>query len=201
MDYKSLLFNIDIPSGHTPAPGALLVSEPFLHEEYFNHAVIALVEYEPNGGAMGVVLNNVSDYSLQDLVEGVTVKEPVPVYCGGPMAADRLFFIHTLGDIIPGTQPLGNGLWIGGEFDPMLSIINDRYELEGNIRFFLGYSGWSDGQLEEELSRNVWAVSPMSGSGHELLKGDGDAHWHRAVRSLGTDFRGWLYHPQNPMVN
>lgn len=201
MDYKSLLFNIDIPTGHDPAPGALLVSEPFLHEEYFNHAVIALVEYEPGGGAMGVVLNNESDYSLQDLVEGVTVKQPIPVYCGGPLAGDRLFFIHTLGDIIPGTQPLGNGLWVGGEFDPMLSIINDRYELEGNIRFFLGYSGWSENQLEEEISKRVWAVTTMPQSPHDLLKGDGDPYWHRAVRLLGEDFRGWLFHPQNPMVN
>lgn len=201
MDYKSLLFNIDIPSANAPAPGAMLVSEPFLREEYFNHSVIALIEYEPGGGAMGVVLNNESEYSLQELVEGVEIKEPIPVYCGGPVGSDRLFFVHTLGDVIPGTQPLGNGLWIGGDFDPMLSIINDRYELEGNIRFFLGYSGWSDGQLEDEIARNVWTVSPLAGSPHDVLRGDGDAYWHRAVRALGPDFRGWLYHPQNPMAN
>lgn len=201
MDYKSLLFNIDIPSTLSPAPGALLVSEPFLHEEYFNHAVISLVEYEPGSTAMGVVLNSETDYSLQELVEGVKLKDPVPVYCGGPVADDRLFFIHTLGDVIPGTQPLARGLWIGGDFDAMLSIINDRYELEGNIRFFLGYSGWSEGQLEDELSRNVWAVASMPKSPNELLRGDGDSYWHRAVRSLGSNYRGWLYHPQNPMVN
>lgn len=201
MDYKTLLFNIDIPSGHAPAPGTMLVSEPFLHEEYFNHAAIVLVEHEPGGGAMGVVLNNSSNYNLQELVEGITIKRHIPVYCGGPLAGDRLFFIHTLGDIIPGTQPLGCGLWLGGDFDPMLSIINDNYEIDGNIRFFLGYSGWSEGQLEDELSRNVWAVLPMSAMPGGLLKGDGDAYWHRAVRALGPDFRGWLYHPQNPMVN
>ena len=188
MDYKSLLFNIDIPTGHDPAPGALLVSEPFLHEEYFNHAVIALVEYEPGGGAMGVVLNNESDYSLQDLVEGVTVKQPIPVYCGGPLAGDRLFFIHTLGDIIPGTQPLGNGLWVGGEFDPMLSIINDRYELEGNIRFFLGYSGWSETQLEGAISKRVGAVTSIHQWPPALLKGVGDSCWHGAGRWWGGVF-------------
>lgn len=201
MDYKSLLFNIDIQSGNAPAPGALLVSEPFLREEYFSHSVIALIEYEPGSSAMGVVLNNESDYTLQELVEGVARKEPVPVYCGGPVGSDRLFFVHTLGDIIPGTQPLGEGLWIGGDFDAMLSIVNDGYELEGNIRFFLGYSGWSEGQLDDELARSVWAVSPISGSPHDMLRGDGDSYWHRAVRALGHDFRGWLYHPQNPMAN
>lgn len=74
MDYKSLLFNIDIQSGNTPAPGALLVSEPFLREDYFSHSVIALIEYEPGGGAMGVVLNNGSDYTLQELVEVSSVR-------------------------------------------------------------------------------------------------------------------------------
>ena len=201
MDYKTLLFNIDIPPVSSPAPGALLVSEPFLHEEYFNHAVIALVEYEPSESAMGVVLNNETDYKLQDLIEGITVREPIPVFCGGPVSEDRLFFIHTLGDLIPDTQPLGNGLWIGGDFDAMLKIINDRYDLEGNIRFFLGYSGWEAGQLEGELSRRVWAVGQMPESPRELLLDEGDAAWHRAVRSLGPSYRGWLYHPQNPMVN
>lgn len=201
MDYKSLLFNIDIPSGTAPAPGAFLVSEPFLREEYFNHSVIALVEYEPGGEAMGVVLNNESEYTLQELIEGVETQEPIPVYCGGPVGNDRLFFIHTLGDVIPETQPLGNGLWVGGNFDAILSIVNDGYKLDGSIRFFLGYSGWSNGQLEGELSRNVWAVAPRLEEASEMLSGDGDAYWHRAVRSLGPSFRGWLYHPRNPMVN
>ena len=201
MDYKSRLFNIDIPSGTAPAPGAFLVSEPFLREEYFNHSVIALVEYEPGGEAMGVVLNNESEYTLQELIEGVETQEPIPVYCGGPVGNDRLFFIHTLGDVIPETQPLGNGLWVGGNFDAILSIVNDGYKLDGSIRFFLGYSGWSNGQLEDELSRNVWAVAPRLEEASEMLSGDGDAYWHRAVRSLGPSFRGWLYHPRNPMVN
>lgn len=201
MDYKNLLFNIDIPPVTSPAPGALLVSEPFLREEYFNHAVISLVEYEPGKSAMGVVLNNETDYKLQDLVEGITVSDPIPVYSGGPVGEDRLFFIHTLGDLIPGTQPLSKDLWIGGDFDAMLKIVNDRYDLDGNIRFFVGYSGWEAGQLEGELSRNVWAVAAMPESPHELLRSSGDATWHNAVRSLGADYRGWLYHPRNPMIN
>lgn len=201
MDYKSLLFNIDIPSGTAPAPGALLISEPFLHEDYFDHSVTALIEYEPAGAAMGVVLNHPSEYSLQELVDGVTLKDPVEVYCGGPVAQDRLYFIHTLGDVIPGTQPLGDGLWIGGDFDPMLDIVNSGYNLEGQVRFFIGYSGWSEGQLDDELQHNVWTVAPLTASPAHMLTGSGDAYWHRAVKALGDDFRGWLFHPQNPMAN
>ncbi len=200
MDYKKLLFNIDIPSGHTPAEGMLLVSEPFLHEKYFNHSVILLADYEKHGTAMGVVLNNETNYSLQELISDVTVETPIPVYCGGPLADDHLFFLHTFGDLIPETRPVCEGLWLGGDFDAMRRIVNDGYPTEGNIRFFLGYSGWSERQLDGELENNVWAVSTAPDP-HALLRGSGDSYWHERVRAMGADYRGWLYHPQNPMNN
>ncbi len=200
MDYKKLLFNIDIPSGHNPAGGMLLVSEPFLHEEYFNHAVIILADYQKGGTAMGVVLNNESRYSLQELISDVMVETPIPVFSGGPLADDHLFFLHTLGDLIPDTHPVCDGLWIGGDFDAMRRILNDGYPIEGNLRFFLGYSGWSENQLDGELHNNVWAVTSAPDP-HALLRGSGDAFWHETVRSMGGDYRGWLYHPRDPMNN
>lgn len=200
MDYKKLLFNIDIPSGHTPAEGKLLISEPFLHEEFFNHSVILLADYEKGGSAMGIVLNNPTRYKLQELISDVNVEDPIPVYCGGPVADDHLFFAHTLGDLIPETRPVCDGLWIGGDFEAVKRIVNDGYPLEGHLRFFLGYSGWSRNQLDTELSDNVWAVSNAPDP-HVLLTGSGDSYWHERVRAMGEDYRGWLYHPRNPMDN
>lgn len=200
MKRKSLLFDIDISTGVEPGVGTLLVAEPFLKESYFNHAVVVLVDYEPPVSAMGVVINNPTEYKLQEMVDGVKVKEPISVYCGGPVGSDRLYFMHTLGDLIPETRRVGDNLWLGGDFDTLFGIINDGYDVEGHIRFFMGYSGWSPGQLEEEVSKRVWAVSPMV-SGRELLRGDGDSVWHDCVRRLGPGFRGWLYHPRNLMAN
>lgn len=200
MDYKKLLFDINIPSDHTPAGGMLLVAEPFLRERYFNHAVISLLDYEPGGTAMGVVLNNLTDYTLQELLDEVTVEEPIPVYCGGPVGPDRLFFLHTLGDVIPDSREVIPGLWVGGDFDEMTRLVNEGYHLEGHVRFFLGYSGWSERQLDEEISNNVWAIGKPADP-VELLTGNGDAYWHRYVRTLGPQFRGWLYHPRNPSAN
>ncbi len=200
MKRKSLLFDIDISTGVEPGVGTLLVAEPFLKESYFNHAVVVLVDYEPPVSAMGVVINNPTEYKLQEVVDGVKVKDPIPVYCGGPVGSDRLYFMHTLGDLIPETRRVGDNLWLGGDFDTLFGIINDGYDVEGHIRFFMGYSGWSPGQLEEEVSKRVWAVSPMV-SGRELLRGDGDSVWHDCVRRLGPGFRGWLYHPRNLMAN
>lgn len=200
IDFESLLFNIDIDTRRIPRAGSLLVAEPFLRERYFHHAVICLVDYEPRGSAMGIVLNNRTSYTLQDLLPAVTVEKPIPVYCGGPMSCDRLYFIHTLGDLIPSSREIAPGLHIGGDFDSMLSIVNDGYAVDGHLRFFLGYSGWGVEQLDEELLKSVWAVTDIPDLG-SLLSGEEDSYWHNIVRSMGENYRGWLYHPRNPHAN
>ncbi len=200
IDFESLLFNIDINARRIPRPGSLLVAEPFLRERYFHHAVICLVDYEPRGSAMGIVLNSRTSYTLQDLLPAVKSGRPIPIYCGGPMSCDRLYFMHTLGDLIPNSRRVCDGLWIGGDFDTMLSIVNDGYLLDGHIRFFLGYSGWDADQLDGELLKSVWAVTDIP-SIDELLSGEEDSYWHRIVRTMGAHYRGWLYHPRNPHSN
>lgn len=197
---ERVLNRIDQPKG-TPAPGMLLVAEPFLRESHFHHSVIYLIDYGPASGSMGVVMNKPTNYRLADLLKGgLSRREPVPVYCGGPMSADRLYFIHRLGDIIPESRLIGDGLYIGGDFASMVDYVNAGYPLEGLVRFCLGYSGWGAGQLDEELHNNVWAVASVA-NGEELLKGAGDGYWHRHVRALGPGFRGWLFHPQHPTLN
>ena len=194
-DIKDLLFNINIP-GDKPAAGQLLIAEPFLRDRYFTHSVICLIEYEEYGTAMGIVMNHSTNYTLQELISEISIDEPVRVYCGGPMSCDRLYYIHTLGEIIPGGREIRPGLYIGGDYNKMIGYVNSGYPIEGCIRFFIGYSGWSRRQLDDELMSNTWVVTP-SPNGTELLTGDDDSYWHAAVRRAGENFRGWLYHPIN----
>lgn len=199
IDYDNVLFNIDITSG-MPHPGALLISEPFLKDEHFSHSVICLVEYAVGHSSMGIVLNRSTAYTLQGLIQGVKRREDIPVYCGGPMSCDRLYFMHTLGDLLPEAREFSPGLFIGGEFQAMLDYVNAGYPIDGCIRFFIGYSGWSREQLDEELRNRVWAVAEP-GDISQLFVGEEDAYWHRHVRCMGHEFRGWLYHPKNPQYN
>lgn len=199
-----MLFNINVPHGAKPAPGALLVAEPFLREEWFNHSVACIID----GGGMheetlGVVLNRQTDNSLQTVLPDVTRREPISLFCGGPVATDRLFFIHTLGDtIIPGARQLVPGLWLSGSFEAMTKYVNDGYPLEGHIRFFVGYSGWSPGQLQGEIEEHTWAVVPGTVLPPEqLLTGADNGFWHKTVRAMGPAYRGWLYHPLYPHAN
>ncbi len=184
------------------APGTLLVSQPLLSQGCFNHAVIVLLDYSRESGAMGCVLNNATKFGLGDLVEGVRSKNAVEVYDGGPVGLDRLFFLHTLGpDILPGANAVAPGLWAGGDFDAVTDYVNAGYGLDGLLRFFLGYSGWSAGQLEAEIDEGAWATLRMPPDPATLLQGKGDAVWHSAVRSLGNAYRSWLLHPRNVHSN
>ena len=198
-DLKQFLNRIDLPRIN-PSSGALLVAEPFLRESYFNHAVIYLVDYGDGESSMGIVMNKTTNYLLSDLLNNVTRREPVPVYCGGPLSGDRLYFIHRLGDIIPGAKHIADGMYIGGDFDCMIDYVNAGYPLEGFVRFCLGYSGWDVGQLDDELKNNVWAVTSMKDA-DTILQGSEDGYWHGQVRTMGAKYRGWLYHPQYPSLN
>ncbi|WP_289692515.1 YqgE/AlgH family protein, partial [uncultured Duncaniella sp.] len=161
IDFESLIFNIDIDTRCIPRPGSLLVAEPFLRERYFHHAVICLVDYEPKGSAMGIVLNNRTTYTLQDILPSVTATDAIPVYCGGPMSCDRLYFMHTLGGLIPDSREIIPGLYIGGDFDTVLSIVNDGYAVDGHIRFFLGYA--VDGHIRFFLGYSGWDMEQLDG--------------------------------------
>lgn len=185
----------------SPRDGSLLVANPFLTEKWFDRAVIFLLDHTPEG-SMGVVLNLAIESTLSELVDGVTREDDVHVFCGGPLSHDNLFFLHTLGeDVIPGARPVAEGLWVGGDFDAALEYVNSGYPLEGFIRFYVGYSGWSAGQLENELKEGTWAVDTPSHITHALLKGHGEEYWHRVVRSLGPTFRAWLMLPHDSHKN
>lgn len=200
LDIHSILFNIDIPPRTYPERGSLLVSEPFMRDQYFGHSVIELIDYEVSKPSMGIVLNRLTPHSLPSLVKGVTDDNPVPIFCGGPMSCDRLYFLHNLGDMIPESREINNGLYIGGRFDTIIDYINSGCQTEGRVRFFIGYSGWDSGQLEDEMSKNVWAVTSGTNA-EDLLRGEEDSYWHRTVKRMGKPYRGWLYHPQNIRAN
>lgn len=71
--------------------GAMLVAHPQLTQSCFNHAVIVLLDYGRDSGAMGCVLNYSTNFGLNDILENVRY-EGVPVFGGGPVGLDRLFF-------------------------------------------------------------------------------------------------------------
>lgn len=132
LNLDSSLFRIDMPT-NSPQPGALLVAEPFLREEHFNHAVISLVEHEPGGTSMGIVLNKPSGFTLGEVVDGVDDDVDIPIYCGGPVSTDRLLYIHSLQDEFPYARRIAENLYMGGDFERVKAYVNMGLPTEGRI--------------------------------------------------------------------
>lgn len=183
------------------AVGDLLIAGPFLKDKWFGRSVISVIDHDDHEGTTGVVLNMQLATELSEVFKDVEKKD-IPVFCGGPLGHDRLFFLHTLGDeIIPDSKLISPGLWLGGQFASAVEYVNSGYPVEGSIRFFIGYSGWSPGQLGEELAANTWAVSPDKIAGAELLSGEGGAYWHKIVKSLGERYKKWQLLPADFRAN
>lgn len=200
-DLSTLLFKVESPKVQ-PHAGQVLVAEPFFGSEHFNHGVVSVIDYLASEGTTGVVLNNRTEYMLDDLLDGVPNDCGIPVFCGGPVGQDRLFFIHTLGPgIIPNARLYSDGLYVGGDFTQAIEYIKSGYPVDGCIRFFVGYTMWSVGMLENEILDNKWASVSESTPPDLLLTGAGDRFWHRTVRSLGPQYRSWNLLPRNITCN
>lgn len=182
--------------------GDLLMAEPLLKEQFFDRAVILVIDSAPDNSVMGLALNKETNIKLSDIMEGDESLACIPVYCGGPVDTNRLFMLHTLGDQLGKSLEICHGLFIGGDIGTVVSYIEDGGAVEGKIRFILGYSGWSTDQLKEEIEKHVWAISASAIMNNtQLLQGSDIIFWRDAVSLLGPKYRSWLLVPTDPTYN
>ena len=197
MDINELLF-----SGHgkiMPHSGSLLLSEPLMDDAYFSRAAILVLDEPDDGGHLGLILNKATEMTLNDLMPDWEAGKRVPVYCGGPVDLERMFLLHTLGEQFGSCVEVIPGVYVGADLDKIIEYIEDGGEVDGKLRFFLGYCGWSPGQLNGELNNHTWAVNPKPE--FNLLEDHGDPYWRREVESLGETYRSWLVVPSDPSLN
>lgn len=183
-----------------PAAGNLLLAEPLMADESFQRAVVVLVEHNKKTGSMGFVINRQSNYILNDLVDEIICDEDIPVYIGGPVHRNRLYYVHVLGSLIPDSIDIGGGLYVSGDFKSMIEYVNSGAPVEGKVRFFLGYSGWEVGQLRKELDNFDWAVAKLTDA-ERLLMLDEEDLWRAEVASLDERYRLWLNCPTSVIMN
>src|SRR5450432_3405990 len=133
-----------------PAPGILLIADPFLKDPNFLRTVVFLCEHKEEG-SFGFVLNRQYENTLDELIPELK-SHPIPVYYGGPVEVDTIHFLHQYPDEIPGGQEVLKGIYWGGDFEALVDLIkNETVDCE-KIRCFIGYCGWSTGPLNEEMN-------------------------------------------------
>ena len=172
--------------------GDLLLADPSLRDGIFHKSVVLLAQHS-HEGAFGLILNQPSEHTVSDFLteESFASLARIPVYVGGPVASEHLTFA---------------AFWLSPEKELRFSIrISAEDAIERSkqhgvvVRAFTGYSGWSAGQLEEELERNSWVPSPAPenflGMTHD------QSLWRDTLNGLSAFHRLLALCPEHPWLN
>ena len=181
-----------------PGPGDLLISEPYLPDPNFERTVVLICENDENG-TVGFVLNRRSNSVFSDVIVDASHFD-VPLYVGGPVQHNTLHFVHK--DIIEmkSGKFLGERLVWGGDFNRLLTLIDTHQIDKKNYRFFVGYSGWSPGQLLEELKTKSWIVYQNTDE-NLIFDFSSKDLWKKVLTEMGGKYRLISNYPIDPRLN
>lgn len=180
-----------------PAIGKILISEPSLHDFYFARSVVLLAEHDDDG-SFGIILNKPVDIKFNEIVKDFPHFDG-KVFLGGPVSTSNLFFIHTKGDLIENSRPIGKDLFWGGNIEDVKILLDSKILNPQTIRFFVGYSGWSANQLNEELKVDSWLVAKADIE--KLISYKPEEMWRKSLKDLGSDYALWANFPADPALN
>lgn len=191
------MLDLNVYNKLNPEKGKLLITEPFLEGDYFQRAVILLCEHNEEG-SFGFVLNNYVDIGLDNF-------EDIPEFdtkisTGGPVSTKNLYYIHTLGDKLEGSIQVHKNLYAGGDFEQLKTLMSTGVVKRDEVRFFLGYSGWVEKQLEGELKHNSWLVSDIDNV-DEIMDVDYQNIWNDYMERQGGKYKAFAHFPKNPELN
>lgn len=177
--------------------GCILIAKPFLGDPNFERTVVLVCEYRQQG-AFGLVLNQKTSLSIEDVLEDVYIAD-IPIFIGGPVEQNTLHFIHQAGEIIPGSIRLQDDLYWSGDFEIVKNLLNTRQISPHQIRFFIGYSGWAPGQLDAEIQHESWIVTECKAT--TLFQTAPEQLWRTILRSMGGEYRIMANYPIDPRLN
>jgi putative transcriptional regulator len=180
-----------------PTQGILLIAEPFLKDPNFMRTVVFLCEHQEQG-SFGFVLNKKYEYTLDELIismEGY----PVPVYNGGPVQKDTVHFLHQYPDLIPDSYPVSNKIYWGGNFETAIALIKTNSIDINKIKFFIGYSGWGEKQLENEIKQKSWLT--VDATRKLVFETAAEEVWKESLQHLGGDYSMLVNYPVDPQLN
>lgn len=140
-------------------PGTILKSKSDTAGDYFAGTDILITEVNDDG-VIGYVLNKKFPRYFNELVEFAD-SAPFPLFEGGPVEHEKLFFIHRRPDLVDGGICLKDDIYFGGDFKKAVCYLNMGMLNEADLKMFIGYCGWDAGQLEAEIAEGEWEMVDM----------------------------------------
>lgn len=177
--------------------GRLLIAEPFMQDPYFKRSVVLLTEHNANG-SFGLILNKPIPLYLNEAIENAPVFDS-QLALGGPVQKETLHYLHQLGDRIPNSLEIMKGVFWGGDFETIKKLMQSGDILPGDIRLFVGYSGWAEGQLNNEMESKSWIVGRAT---KRLLFSDHPENlWTEVLSKMGQPYAYMVNLPEDPRLN
>ena len=180
-----------------PRIGDILLSEPFMNDYYFRRSAILIIDHNDEG-SLGVIVNKRLSIPFNEIVQGFP-KFDADVYLGGPVETNRVFFIHTIGEMIPDSVKIISGLYWSGNVNALKAMIKNDLIKPHEVRFFVGYAGWDGGQLRNELKVNTWIVGRFSSK--QIFQTAPGKMWSDFTKEIGKRYSLWSKFPVNPSDN
>jgi putative transcriptional regulator len=177
--------------------GNILISEPFLADNYFRRSIVYLTEHNSEG-SLGFVLNKPLGIHINEIVDDFPECD-LSVSVGGPVSNNTVHYIHTLGARIADSVEVADGIFWGGDFDVVKQLIAEGTVKPNELRFFLGYAGWSEGQLDAEMKENAWLVGKLHR--RAVMHSMGSEFWEKTLASYNNKYRAWANFPEDPGLN
>lgn len=194
-----MMYDIDIlriiSNNEKPGIGKLLIAEPLLADNIFSRAVVYIAD-EVKNTHMGFILNQKSGMKLNEALEGFENAD-LDLYLGGPVEPDVVHFIHTFRSV-KNSCKIADNLYLDGDLDQIRKYIQKGIANSNNIKFFLGHSGWSQGQLTEEINNNSWLVA---NSNPKMVFNKSKKLWDKALNLVDKRYQIWKNFPVNPEFN
>jgi len=180
-----------------PEKGKVLITEPFVNDDYFGRSIILLCEHNEEG-SFGFVLNKYIDIEIEELSDF----DPslTRLSKGGPVGNKHLYFLHTFGDKLSGSIHISDGIYTGGDFEELIGMAKLGLIKPNQVRFFLGYSGWTTNQLEGELKQNSWLVADIM-STESIMDTSNSSIWQDYMNHQGGKYKAFSHFPENPHLN
>lgn len=166
-----------------------LIAAPNMKDPTFEGTVVYICEHTKSG-AMGLVINRPIHLSVESLLERIGIENKNPalkdcyLYDGGPVQVERGFVLHTASRKYHSTMQVTEGIYLSTSRD-VLEAVAVNEDAPEKFLLSLGYSGWSDGQLESELAVSGWLIAPADES--IIFDTPVDERYEKALKLLGID--------------
>jgi putative transcriptional regulator len=177
--------------------GILLIAEPFLKDPQFRRSVVLICQHQ-EAGTFGISINKILPQDLSVFMHDVDDCN-IPVYDGGPVSKNEIHFLHIYPSLIPGGVHIINGIYWGGDFNMATKLLKNGKINDHGIRFYLGYAGWGEFQLEQEMKEKSWLT--VVGTKELVFHQEAKEIWAKAVKELGNDFLPIIHYPIDPSLN